>query len=239
MQNMDGFKKYLGLRSIRPFQKAVETPSSCRNMTRVAEANISRLFELLSIAQPARVASSQAVTNEQTEICPEITELDPSESQSVTNEQTETRSEITALSPSESAVPRPTSDWASPCLTSNLDLPFQSGSLDLPRTASECPDEMRADSCVPSETLGDCTVCARVQGFAAPFTDALNSDSLETDESIEKAMLEIYLLSTQCAGNELDRKALNIYDAVHQSSSSSILFTRFGPKMFAGIHPII
>jgi hypothetical protein len=214
MQSIEGCEKYLGLRSNRPFLKAVETPFSYRNMTRVAEANISRLFELLSIAQPARVASSHSVTNEQTEICPEIT----------------------ALSPSESAVPRPTADWTSPCLTPNLDLPFQPGSLDLPRTASECSDEMRADSCVPSETLGD---CARLQGFAASFTTASSSDSLETDESIEKAMLEIYLLSTQCAGNELDRKALNIYDAVHQSSSSSVLFTRFGPKMFAGIHPII
>ena len=57
-----------------------------------------------------------------------------------------------------------------------------------------------------------------------------SSDSDEAIASLVDLWLQIYVWSTLFAGNELERKALNSYEAVHQSSSSSVLFTRFKTK---------
>ena len=49
----------------------------------------------------------------------------------------------------------------------------------------------------------------------------------EPDTAETEILLQIYTKSTLFAGNELDQRALHSYEAVHQSSSSSVLFTRY------------
>ena len=57
---------------------------------------------------------------------------------------------------------------------------------------------------------------------AAEINSAAAASSVSKD-----TLLQVYVWSTLFAGNELDRRAVDSYAAVHQSSSSSVLFTRW------------
>ena len=56
---------------------------------------------------------------------------------------------------------------------------------------------------------------------AAEIKTAAAASSVSKD-----TLLQVYVWSTLFAGNELDLRAVDSYAAVHQSSSSSVLFTR-------------
>ena len=72
------------------------------------------------------------------------------------------------------------------------------------------------------------TVGVRGRVFACPRVPSLSQIALsEPDTAETEILLQIYTKSTLFAGNELDQRALHSYEAVHQSSSSSVLFTRY------------